>query len=172
MFGHKTRIVVIAACVLLAIRAAVDGAQVPAGLFAMAAAFYLAGLWRNGPVWLAVRKARRGDLPSAEALLNQIKSPERLGATQRPYYYYLRGVLEQRAGNVQAAELHFRNADSGRLRTSDDRALVKAHLAELALQRGERELAATLLESAKSCDPKGAVAEVVLDLEHRLTESG
>jgi hypothetical protein len=70
-----------------------------------------------------------------------------------------------------SAERHFLSAMAGRLRTSNDRAVVALCLGELAWNRGDGETAAEFLFQAKS-EPHGADTDGLIQKLEALMKGG
>ena len=166
MFSRPVRFLLIVASV------AFGGYQLYRGsvagwFYLLAAALLTYGHFRYGPVWLAFRNARRGNLDRARRLLAQVKDPRLLSPGQRAYFELSSALVAADLKNKQAAENHLRLALEQRLRTHNDRALAEVFLAELLIERGAADEAADVLDRAAMQNPKAQVTRMIEELRNR-----
>ena len=57
----------------------------------------------GGPIWLAARAARRGDLVRVARLLHEVRRPHLLAPQQRAYFHYYAGLVHADRGELSAA---------------------------------------------------------------------
>lgn len=126
------------------------------------------GYFRSGTVWRAFQALRAGRLQQAQALLDQVAYPDCLGAQQRAYYEWLRGVFACERKDSRTAVDHFQRALVFGLRTANDRSMVECALAEALLQGGDLAAAREHLALAKAHDHKPAVAAAIREVEQML----
>jgi tetratricopeptide (TPR) repeat protein len=167
MLSRHGRIVVILVCTLAAAFAWQAGFP-RWWLLLLAALAFTVGHWRGGPIWLAARAARRGDLARVAELLNEVRRPQILAPQQRAYFHYYAGLVHADRGELAAARENLQIAAAGKLRTPNDRSLVLLQLAELALATGDRDAARKYLEEAGRLRHKPAIAQAIAAVETRL----
>lgn len=108
---------------------------------------------RYGPVWLAFRTLRLGQLERAGRLLDQVLRPDWLAPGQRAAYELARGLVAVHHGDAEGAERHLRAARDHERSTDTNRCLAESELARLAAARGDRDQARDLLASARARQP-------------------
>jgi hypothetical protein len=127
---------------------------------------------RSGGVWIAFRAFRQGNLRRLRRSLESVRWPHLLSRSSLAYYHWLRGVLEAADGRLQAARVHLLVAAAGALRTENDRSLVQCLLAELALQEGNRTVAAEHVGLANALAHHADVSRIIAALRRRLDGQG
>jgi len=135
---------------------------------AILAAFLAYGYFRYGTVWLAFEALRAGRLERAEALLDQVESPDRLESRSRAYYEMAKGLLACEREEWAGARGYLQRALEHDLRTANDRSLVECALAEVLLRCGDPVAAREHLELARGYDHKAAVAAAIRKVEEMI----
>jgi hypothetical protein len=168
MFSYPIRILLI---VLAAAAGAYQAARGDGGLalaYLAGCALLVWGYFRSGTVWLAFRSFRAGNVRQGDRLISQIRDPRLLGSQQRAYYEWIKGSLAAQAGDSKAAEAHFRESLARRLRTSNDRSLVEACLAQVLIEQGKTDAAREAIGAARGRQHKPQVGSMLDNLETRI----
>lgn len=166
-FLPHTRLIIALACAALAMMLVLYAS--PAALLPLIVSVSL--LWdyfRNSGIWIGFRAFQRGNLPLMRRVLKQVRWPMLLSARSQAYYHWLQGVKHAAGGHYQLARVHLLVAASGDLRTENDRSLVQCLLAEMALQDGDRQVAAEHLRLANALAHHQNVGRIIANLRARL----
>jgi hypothetical protein len=163
MFSPAFRLILVATCLLLAIRIAPAG-PVSWALY-IAASLLFAGLFRSGSVWLAWRAFGYGDYEEMERCLGWTRAPAFLSATQRAYFEFLQGVSARDRGELPLASTHFAIAAAGELRSASDRCLVLVNLAEVQAALGDTAAMGETVTQLRSLSPAAAVEGRIAQIE-------
>jgi len=122
--------------------------------FIFITALIILSFFRNENMILALNQMRVGNQDKAKAYINKIAHPHLLPKKQHAYVLYLRAVLGAQELGFSASEQLLRKALSLGLRTSEDNAVARMHLAGISAQTGRRPEALTLLAEAKKTRQK------------------
>ena len=169
MFTPAVRLLVIAISVALGIHALPEN-PFQATLFFVVVPLIVYGYFRYGTVWLAFRAMRKGRLGRAERIIDKVRFPDWLRASDRAYYEWIKGALASERGDDEAAELHLRAAIDRGFRTANDRSVAKASLADILLSRGDPESARECLAEARSTPHKATLDPFIEQIEARLQD--
>ena len=113
--------------------------------------------FRNEIILLAFLRMRKQDMEGTERWLSKIKNPSAaLVKKQEGYYNYLHGIIFSQK-NLTQAEKYFRKALKLGLNMGYDEAMAKMSLAGIAMQKGRKREATTLLQEAKKLDKNGTM---------------
>lgn len=149
MFSLPVRIFIVVISTAYGVYMLLDGD--PFGyIFLAAAAMFVVGYFRYGPIRPAFLAMQRGQIDVAQKLIETIKFPRLLSAQSRAYFYWISGVVAaQDPENLRYAEQQMRLAVGGALRTSNDRCIATATLAHIVAQTNDLERAEQLLADAE-----------------------
>lgn len=115
--------------------------------------------FRNEIILLAFLRMRKQDMEGTERWLSKIKNPETaLVKKQQGYYNYLQGIIFSQR-NLTQAEKYFKKALKLGLNMDYDLAMAKLSLAGIAMQKGRKREATTLLNEAKKLDKNGMLTD-------------
>ena len=110
-----------------------------------------------------------GDTEKAKNQINKISAPQFLPKKQHAYVLFLKAVLgTQELGFAKSEEL-LRKAISMGLRTSQDNAVARMHLAGICAQTGRKTESLTLLAEAKKLDTGGMMKEQINQMQKQMT---
>ncbi len=124
--------------------------------------------FRNEYVILALNQMRLGNQDKAKSYINRIKSPEYMPRRQHAYVLYLKALMNaQDLGFSQSEQLLRKSLTLG-LRTSEDNAVARMHLAGICAQTGRRPEANALLTEAKKFDKKGMLKDQIKMLQSQM----
>lgn len=170
MFPPHYRIVLTLALGAFAVDLLRHGRVLPAVLTAASAIVLGTGLFLYGSVSLAARCLGRGDLVAAKRFVAQTWWPRRLTPETRATYHQIKGTLALAEGDLDEALRELRAASEGRLRTTNDRALVHLLVARVLLMQERRDDARDELARARALPHKPAIAEAIAAAEAALGE--
>jgi hypothetical protein len=139
--------------------------SIAGGLYVVAGALLIYGHFRYGPVWLALRTARRGNMDRTRRLLAQVHNPRWLTSDQRAYFELTSALVAADRKDDHAAEKHLRLALDHRLRTENDRALLEVMLARILIERGTANEADEILARAAARGSRPEVARMIDELK-------
>jgi len=124
--------------------------------------------FRNENMILALNQMRLGNTEKAKKYINRISAPQFLPKKQHAYVLFLKAVLStQELGFAKSEQLLRKAIDMG-LRTSQDNAVARMHLAGICVQTGRRKEAQTLLAEAKKMDKSGMMKEQINQMQAQL----
>lgn len=124
--------------------------------------------FRNEKMILALNAMRTGDTEKAKKHIAKITAPQFLPRKQHAYVLFLKAVLNtQELGFAQSEQL-LRKAIAMGLRTGQDNAVARMHLAGICAQTGRRQEAVALLAEAKKLDSSGMMKEQISQLQKQL----
>ena len=161
MFSLATRILLILAATAFGTYQLLVGR--PIGIAALAAGgLLLFGYFRYGPIRPAFAAVQTGDIERAERLISTIRFPHLLNTQSRAYLHWIKGSLE--AGHkdrlASAEDNLLRALDLG-VRTSHDRCVLVATIAEVAARRGDLARARKLLDDARGIPHREGASEYI-----------
>jgi hypothetical protein len=124
--------------------------------------------FRNEKMILALNAMRTGDTDKAKNYVNKIKSPQFLPKKQHAYVLFLKAVLNtQELGFAQSEQLLRKAMEMG-LRTGQDNAVARMHLAGICAQTGRKKEAVTLLAEAKKLDSSGMMKDQINQMQGQM----
>jgi len=124
--------------------------------------------FRDERMILALNAMRTGDTDKAKDKIQKITHPQFLPKKQHAYVLFLKAVLgTQDLGFAKSEEL-LRKAMKMGLRTGQDNAVARMHLAGICAQTGRKKEALTLLAEAKKLDDSGAMREQIVQMQNQL----
>lgn len=124
--------------------------------------------FRNEKMILALNAMRMGDTEKAKKHINKISAPQFLPKKQHAYVLFLKAVLgTQELGFAKSEEL-LRKAINMGLRTGQDNAVARMHLAGICAQTGRKTESLTLLAEAKKLDTSGMMKEQISQMQKQM----
>lgn len=124
--------------------------------------------FRNEKMILALNAMRTGDTEKAKKQINKITHPQFLPKKQHAYVLFLKAVLgTQELGFAKSEEL-LRKAIGMGLRTGQDNAVARMHLAGICAQTGRKKESLTLLAEAKKLDTSGMMKEQINQMQKQM----
>lgn len=125
--------------------------------------------FRNERMIMALNAMRMGDTEKAKNQINKISAPQFLPKKQHAYVLFLKAVLgTQELGFAKSEEL-LRKAINMGLRTGQDNAVARMHLAGICAQTGRKTESLTLLAEAKKLDTAGMMKEQINQMQKQMT---
>ncbi|MFT5303015.1 MAG: hypothetical protein ACI814_003832 [Mariniblastus sp.] len=147
MFSNSTRILIFIVALTYSVYELVTGTGM--GYVAIAAALWLAaGYIRYGPIRPAFIALYQGKFDRARRLAESIKFPSLLSQQSQAYFHWIHGVLAFNDGDYLNADIRMRQAIAGNLRTSNDKCIAIATLAQIVAKNGQLDEANQILDDA------------------------
>ncbi|MES2798600.1 MAG: DUF2892 domain-containing protein [Bacteroidota bacterium] len=131
-------------------------------------ALVILSFFRNENMILALNQMRLGDHEKAKKYMNRISAPQMMPRRQHAYVMYLQAVLNAQEYGHARTEQMLRKAIALGLRTDQDNAVARMHLAGVCAQTGRRQEAEKLLKEAKKLDSSGMMKEQINSLMSQL----
>lgn len=124
--------------------------------------------FRNENMILALNQMRQGDTEKAKKYINKITHPQFLVKRQHAYVIFLRAVLNTQDYGLTKSEQMLRKAIGIGLRTGQDNAVARMHLAGICAQTGRKKEALSLLAEAKKLDTSGMMKDQINQMQGQL----
>lgn len=124
--------------------------------------------FRNEKMILALNAMRTGDTDKAKNYVNRISAPQFLPKKQHAYVLFLKAVLNTQELGFAQSEALLRKAMAMGLRTGQDNAVARMHLAGICAQTGRKKEAVTLLAEAKKLDSSGMMKDQINQMQGQL----
>mgnify|MGYP000733398623 CR=1 FL=1 len=124
--------------------------------------------FRNENMILALNQMRLGNTEKAKKYINRISAPQFLPKKQHAYVLFLKAVLGTQELGFAKSEQLLRKALQMGLRTGQDNAVARLHLAGICAQTGRKKEALTLLAEAKKMDDSGMMKDQIVQMQHQL----
>ena len=129
--------------------------------FLFATAIVILSFFRNESMILALNQMRLGNTDKAKKYINRITHPNLLPRKQHAYVLFLQAVMNTQEFGFSKSEQYLRKAIGLGLRTGQDNAVARMHLAGICLQTGRKSEAEKLLAEAKKLDNTGMMREQI-----------
>ncbi len=136
----------------------------------LVSALVILSFFRNESMILALNQMRVGNHEKAGKYLNRITRPDLLPRKQHAYVIYLQAMLGTQTLGFVKSEQMLRKALALGLRTAQDNAVAKMHLAGICAQTGRKTEAVTLLSEAKKLDKNGIMKDQISQMQKQLTQ--
>ena len=136
--------------------------------FLFVTALIILSFFRNENVLLALNQMRVGNTDKAKKYIDRISNPEFLPKRQHAYVLFLKAVMGgQELGFANSEKLLRKAMDLG-LRTGEDNAVARMHLAGICAQTGRKNEAVALLAEAKKLDKNGMMRDQIKTMQSQL----
>ena len=136
--------------------------------FLFVTALIILSFFRNENVLLALNQMRVGNTDKAKKYIDRITNPEFLPKRQHAYVLFLKAVMGgQELGFANSEKLLRKAMDLG-LRTGEDNAVARMHLAGICAQTGRKNEAVALLAEAKKLDKNGMMRDQIKMMQSQL----
>jgi hypothetical protein len=129
--------------------------------FIFVTALVVLSFFRNENMILALNQMRVGNNEKAKKYINRISAPQLLPRKQHAYVLFLQAVMNAQEYGFSKSEQYLRKAIGLGLRTGQDNAVARMHLAGICVQTGRRTEAEKLLGEAKKLDSSGMMKEQI-----------
>ncbi len=124
--------------------------------------------FRNENMILAMNQMRLGNTDKAKYLMNKITHPQLMPRRQHAYVIFLQAVLNTQEYGFGKSEAMLRKALTLGLRTKQDNAVARMHLAGICAQTGRKSEAVSLLAEAKKMDDNGMMRDQIVQMQKQL----
>ncbi|MDG1734475.1 MAG: tetratricopeptide repeat protein [Crocinitomicaceae bacterium] len=131
-------------------------------------ALIILSFFRNPSMILALNQMRVGNHEKAYKYISRIKSPEFLPRKQHAYVIFLQAIMGAQTLGPAQSEPKLRKALALGLRTPEDNAMARMHLAGVCAQSGRRKEAMSLLSEAKKLDKSGMMKDQIKTMQQQL----
>lgn len=138
-------------------------------VFIFVTALIILSFFRNENMILALNQMRLGNTDKAKKHINRITLPQFLPRKQHAYVLYLQAVMNSQEFGFAKSEQILRKALALGLRTSQDNAVARMHLAGICAQTGRKNEAISLLSEAKKLDKDGIMKDQIKMMQQQLT---
>jgi tetratricopeptide (TPR) repeat protein len=125
--------------------------------------------FRNVYMIMALNQMRVGNQEKAHDYIKKITRPDLLPKKQHAYILYLKAMMGAQEMGFAKSEQLMRTALQMGLRTKQDNAMARMHLAGLTAQTGRRQEALSLLSEAKKLDENGILKDQISMMRDQLT---
>lgn len=124
--------------------------------------------FRNERMIMGLNQMRLGNTDKAKMHINKITAPQFLPRKQHAYVLFLQAVLNSQEIGFAKSEQLLRKALSMGLRTAQDNAVARMHLAGICAQTNRRTEAVSLLAEAKKLDKSGMMREQITQMQKQM----
>lgn len=126
--------------------------------------------FRNENIILALYQMRLQKHDKAAKYLDRIKSPQFLPKKQHAYVLYLKAMMGAKELGFAKSEQMIRKAMQLGLRTNQDNAVARMHLAGICMQTGRKREAQTLIAEAKKLDANGMLKDQLKMMQQQMSQ--
>ena len=126
--------------------------------------------FRNERMIMGLNQMRLGNTDKAKEHINKIDSPQFLPKKQHAYVLFLQAVLNSQELGFSKSEQLLRKALGMGLRTDQDNAVAKMHLAGICAQTNRRSESVALLAEAKKLDKSGMMKEQITQMQKQMQQ--
>ena len=140
-------------------------------VFIFVTALMILSFFRNERMILALNQMRLGNTDKAKIHINKITHPQFLPRKQHAYVLYLQAVMNSQEFGFVKSEQILRKALALGLRTAQDNAVARMHLAGICAQTGRKNEAVTLLGEAKKMDKDGIMRDQIKMMQQQLQQA-
>ena len=124
--------------------------------------------FRNEKMIWAMYQMQRGNTNKAKNIINKITHPQFMLRKQHAYILYLKALMNAQDTSFTQSEQLLRKALSLGLRTNEDNAVARMHLAGICAQSGRRKEAMSLISEAKKFDKKGMLKDQIKMMQQQM----
>jgi tetratricopeptide (TPR) repeat protein len=124
--------------------------------------------FRNEKMIWAMYQMQRGNNEKAKKYINKITHPQFMLRKQHAYILYLKALMNAQDYSFGQCEQLLRKALSLGLRTNEDNAVARMHLAGICAQSGRRKEAMNLISEAKKFDKKGMLKDQIKMMQQQM----
>ena len=136
--------------------------------FIVVTALIIFSFFRNEQMILALNQMRLGNTEKAKKHINKITHPNLLPRKQHAYVLFLKAVMNAQEYGFTKSEQYIRKALTLGLRTKQDNAVARMHLAGICVQTGRKSEAEKLLIEAKKLDNSGMLKDQINQMINQL----
>ena len=126
--------------------------------------------FRNERMIMGLNQMRLGNTDKAKEHINKITAPQFLPKKQHAYVLFLQAVLNSQEIGFAKSEQLLRKALGMGLRTDQDNAVARMHLAGICAQTNRRSEAVSLLAEAKKLDKSGMMRDQINQMQKQMQQ--
>ena len=126
--------------------------------------------FRNERMIMGLNQMRLGNTDKAKEHINKITAPQFLPKKQHAYVLFLQAVLNSQEIGFAKSDQLLRKALGMGLRTDQDNAVARMHLAGICAQTNRRSEAVSLLAEAKKLDKSGMMREQINQMQKQMQQ--
>lgn len=139
----------------------------------LAALIMLIGYFLLGTIGSAAQIMQTNDFDATERRLNLTVAPRLLYATNRAYFYMMKGSIAQFRGQTDEAELLLNRAQEIKVPTGNEGAMIQLQLANIAAQKNKWNQAKLHLRNAKQLEvTQQEIKDQIRQFEKAITNRG
>lgn len=157
MFTPFIRIVLIIACLGMAIMFYLREDYINSGVIILAAGLFVYGYFKYGTVYAAFQQLKKENFNKAEKLISKIKNPNNLSKQQKSYYHFTTGIIASEKKQFDFAKSELMKALEIGLRTENDTSIVLLNLVNIEYECAEFSSAKGYLNKLKNYELKSLV---------------
>lgn len=139
--------------------------------FIFITAIIIFSFFRNENIILALNQMRLGNQEKARKYINRLTHPQLLPRRQHAYVLFLQAVFNTQEFGFAKSEQYLRKALSLGLRTGQDNAVARMHLAGICVQTGRKAEAEKLLAEAKKMDNTGMLKDQINMMQGQMKQA-
>jgi len=136
--------------------------------FLFVTAIIILSFFRNENMILSLNQMRLGNTEKAKKYINRITHPQLMPRRQHAYVLFLQAVMNTQEFGFAKSEQYLRKALAIGLRTGQDNAVARMHLAGICLQTGRKNEAEKLLAEAKKMDSSGMMRDQINMMQNQM----
>jgi len=136
--------------------------------FLFVTAIIILSFFRNENMILSLNQMRLGNTEKAKKYINRITHPQLMPRRQHAYVLFLQAVMNTQEFGFAKSEQYLRKALAIGLRTGQDNAVARMHLAGICLQTGRKNEAEKLLVEAKKMDSSGMMRDQINMMQNQM----
>ncbi len=136
--------------------------------FLFVTAIIILSFFRNENMILSLNQMRLGNTDKAKKYINRITHPQLMPRKQHAYVLFLQAVMNTQEFGFAKSEQYLRKALTLGLRTGQDNAVARMHLAGICLQTGRKAEAEKLLAEAKKMDTSGMMCDQINMMQNQM----
>jgi len=118
--------------------------------------------WRVSQILRISTAITSNDMARARVELDKIRTPEKLNAYSKTYYYLFKGIVEVQTNDFKGARTSFKTSlETNRFRGVDEKATALVMMAQLDLRQRNNEGAKRWLREARDLKPSEPIREQI-----------
>ena len=131
-------------------------------------ALVILSFFRNPTMILALNQMRIGNTDKAYKYISRVSNPQFLPRKQHAYVIFLQAIMGAQTLGMAQSEQKLRKALALGLRTPEDNAMARMHLAGICAQSGRKKESMSLLSEAKKLDKSGMMKDQIRTMQQQL----
>lgn len=121
--------------------------------------------WRVSQILRISAAITANDLSRARLELNKVRSPDKLNAYSKTYYYLFQGIVDVQTNEFRSARTAFKTSlETNRFRAVDEKATALVMMAQLDLRTRNTEGAKRFLREARDLKPGDQIRQQINEI--------